>query len=409
MLVLPAESNFDLNAFAFKDSTCIKITRLSESASSETGYTQLFQDSAITLASLFISRGKDLIYHYGLGRNLIEAGHTYLVETSAPVSLQMGSLYEKERGSGSYVTTSNGSTTGDEFYFAVPFENGFYGEQDIQINAYDSLTRVILDVYINNHWMQLGEWQINPDETITWNGAENGNVSYASVFRVRSMDGKKISVFESNAIITEYSGFSGVFTMPSALDGNSAGKKFIVALPEPSEQNNVFDPFNNQNFQGKQSHIYLFASQPTAVRVKDLATNGSIINRNFILGTDSYRDLAINEQRWNLMLNNSNGSAPYLKIEADAPVSVIVGSTVGNRTMFCGSTRINQVNHTIIDSIVPVINPGEQITSQIAVHNSGNLSISQASAEIITGKGLQIISAVYLDEENNTEIPEKFN
>ena len=61
--------------------------------------------------------------------------------------MQYGALFGNERDGGGYVPTSNGSSSGELMYFAVPYQSG--GEQEIRIVSWDNANTVKLDRFVN--------------------------------------------------------------------------------------------------------------------------------------------------------------------------------------------------------------------------------------------------------------------
>jgi hypothetical protein len=203
-----SSSKRDLNVFAYSDSTTVTISRISTAATTTTGYTQVDRSSTQVVAQRMLMRGQDIIHYFTDGRNVMNTGETYLVEANRPVSLQYGALFGNERDGGGYVPSSNGSSTGDLFYFAVPYQA--LGEQEIPVISWDAGNNVTLERYNNGNLVSMTSWTIDRLKAKEWVGKSNGNVSYPTVFRVTCTPGKRVSVFEANWLETGNPGTSDI-------------------------------------------------------------------------------------------------------------------------------------------------------------------------------------------------------
>lgn len=126
----------------------------------------------------------------------METGDTYMIEANKNVTVQYGALWGNARDGGGYVPSSNGSSSGELFYFAVPYQA--IGEQEIRIASWHDSNNVLLERFENGNWIQMNSWTLNRKQYSDWIGKQNGNVSYATVFRVSCTTGKKVSVLACN-------------------------------------------------------------------------------------------------------------------------------------------------------------------------------------------------------------------
>jgi hypothetical protein len=201
-----SSSKRDLNTFIYEDSTLVTIKRISLTPTTVTGYTNVDASSTVVIGSKLLNRGQDIIYFSTLGRDVMETGHTYLVEASKPITLQYGALFGNERDGGGNVPSSNGSSAGELFYFGVPYQSG--GEQEIRVVSWDDANTVTLERYNNGTWVKLKSWSLNRHGFSSWVGKTEGNVSYPTVFRIIASAGKRVSVFEANWLETGNPGIS---------------------------------------------------------------------------------------------------------------------------------------------------------------------------------------------------------
>lgn len=122
------------------------------------------------------------------------SGETYMLIANKPVTMQYGALFGNERDGGGYVPTSNGSSSGELMYFAVPYQAA--GEQEIRIVSWDNANAVKLDRFVNGNWVTVKNFTLDRLTAGDWVGKTNGNVSYPTVFRITCSAGKRVSVLK---------------------------------------------------------------------------------------------------------------------------------------------------------------------------------------------------------------------
>jgi len=249
----------DVNVFAYEDSTLVKIKKISLISKMVTGYTVVDMKNPVTVSTFILNRGEDIIYKYAFGRNALLTGETYLIESSKPVTVQYGALLVNERDGGGYVPSANGSSSGELFYFGVPYQA--VGEQEIRIVSWDNTNAVKLERFSNGSWITMKDWTLNRFQPADWVGKSNGNVSYPTVFRVTCTTGKNVSIFEGNWFETGAPGTSDMATMVSADNGTSSGKNFLTYMAPPGNEQNVLNPFTGQKFNQRLTHLYFFCKK----------------------------------------------------------------------------------------------------------------------------------------------------
>lgn len=398
----------DLNAFVYEDSTSVTIRKISLTPTLITGYTNVNYLNTTVVCQRILNRGQDLIYSFAEGRNVMESGHTYVVESSKPITVQYGALFGNERDGGGYVPSSNGSSAGSLFYFAVPYQGSNLGEQEIRIASWDANNSITLERYSSGSWLPVKTWNLGQNGYGDWVGRTNGNVSYPTVFRLSCSTGKRVSVFEGNWFETGAPGTSDMATMVSSENGTSAGKKFITYMAPPGNQQNVRDPFTGNLFGGRFTHLYLFSRDTAQVTVKDLYTNGADFSRTYTILPDRYVDCALSENEW-MSIYNGTGTAsgnerPYLIVESNRSISVMNSNFNDNWMMYFGSSQIQSFNQNIQSSSNESIIPGQvfSVTSKIKLNTTD--VVNDVSAELIAEGGLNIIQSVFIDSLNNTQI-----
>jgi hypothetical protein len=84
--------------------------------------------------------------------------------------------------------------------------------------------------------------------------------------------------------------------------GYGAGHNYIVYLAPPGTEPD-----------GNYTHAYITSIDSNAtVTIKDMATDGSIINESIVLNTNDFYDMKINEATWNQL--TAGDYEPYLRI-----------------------------------------------------------------------------------------------
>lgn len=394
-----SSSKRDLNTFVYEDSTLVTIKKISVGPTTISGYTNIDYENATVVGTQLLHRGQDIIYFKTLGRDVMETGHTYMVESSKPITLQYGALYGNERDGGGNVPSSNGSSSGELFYFAVPYQSG--GEQEIRVVSWDDANSVKLERYNAGAWITVKSWSLNKYGFSDWVGKSNGNVSYPTIFRITGTAGKRVSVFEANWLETGNPGTSDIGSMLSSENGTSAGKKFIAYMAPPGNEQNVRDPFSGNLFGQQLTHLYISTRTGAHVTVKDAFTNGSDFTRNFDIAPERYVDCALTLQEWKNIYNGTGTTSggpkrPYLVIESDQPVSVFNTNFNDNWMTYLGtsqSQRFSLKTSTPPSAIIPGDHP--VIVTQI-VSNSP-LPIENVTASLQVEGNVRIIASVFSD------------
>ncbi len=396
----------DLNVFAYEAGTKITISKISTSPTTNTGYTNIDLENKMIIIDRNLNPGEDIIHFYTNGRNCMDNGGTYLIETNKDVSVQYGALWENSRDGGGSVPSNLGSAGGDLFYFAVPYQS--VGEQEIRVVSWDPSNNIQLSRYSNGTWINMSSWTLNTFQTGDWVGKQNGNVSYATVFRVTCTPGKKISVFEANWMETGSNATSDMATMVSSSNGTSSGKNFIAYLLPPSSQNNVINPNTGAFYAGSISHLYLFAgSDNTTVTIKDAKTNGATLTKTFQITAGNYADAFFTLNEWKSIYNGTGTTSgpdrPYLKIEATANISVLSTNFNDNWMTYFGSSLPQSFTQTGALTPNNAI-PGDTILMTSTLEMPNGTIIETPDLELKIGSGLIPISSKLTNTENGSVI-----
>lgn len=402
-----SNSNRDLNVFAYQDNTQITIRKISTFNNLITGFTNVDMNAGTIVAQRNLNIGQDIIYSGSEGRDVMISGETYVVEANKPVTVQYGALYTNERDGGGYVPSSNGSATGDLFYFGVPYQSGTNGEQEIRVVSTDNANVVTLERYSLGTWVAMKTWTVNANAAVDWVGKNNGNVSYPTVFRVKCSAGKKVSVFEANWLETGNPGTSDIGTMCSSSNGTSSGKNFIIYLAPPGNEYNVKNPFTNALFNQQLTHAYLFANNDTChVTVKDAYTNGTKVNKTYTILPGRYVDCYLTLTEWKSIYNNTGTVAggperPYISVVSDKPISVMNTNFNDNWMMYMGSSLQQNFQQTT-STTKSNANPGDTVTITTHINFLVSQNIDSATVLVKANSGLEVISSRLENTTTNT-------
>lgn len=344
----------DLNVFAYEDSTTVVVRKISLSALNKQGFTKVDMAHGTVVMTKTIQPGKDLIHYFSDGKDILQAGETYVVTANKPVTVQYGALAGDSRDAGGYVPSSNGLSSGSLFYFAVPYQSG--GAQEIRITSWDDNNDIILERYTAAGWVNVKTFRnVKSMKPVDWIGATYGK-SYANEFRVSCTPGKRVSVLEANFMETGTPGSADMATMAATANGTAADKTFLVYMAPPSRQNKMTNPFTGRKLTD-QTHAYVYARTKCIVIVKDANTNGTKINRKYTIEAGSYADVSLDMYDWKSIFNGtglaaSGSDRPYLIIQATDAVTVMAANTNDNWLMSIGSPYAgnSQQNMTVAAS-----------------------------------------------------------
>ncbi|HWB62908.1 MAG TPA: T9SS type A sorting domain-containing protein, partial [Chitinophagales bacterium] len=341
----------DINVMAYDDATTVQVTKISKSPTLQQGYTNIDFAHDTVVFRKTISPGKDLIYYYSNGKDVLQPGETYMITSNKEVTIQYGALYTREHDGGGYVPSANGSSSGALFYFTVPFEDS--AQQEIRITSWSDNNNIQLQRYNNGQWVTMQNFTgVGKLKAVEWVG-RSLNQTYGTVFRVSCSSNKTISVFESNWIETGSTLTSDVGAMATAQDGTCAGKEFLVYMSPPCAEENITNPATGLKMPGKATHAYIFGNKNSTahVTVKDDYTNGATISRSYSIGRGSYVDCMLDTAQWKSIYNGTGtmeggSQRPYLHIQSDVPVAVMVSNHNDNWMMFYGSSMSQNLTLT---------------------------------------------------------------
>ena len=399
-----ASTNKDVNLFAFTDSTTITIRKISNVLTQTTGYTNVDMYSNNIVLSRNLNVGEDLIYQSTDGHGILEEGGTYVIESNQPISVQYGALEQRERDGGGYVTSSNGSSTGELFYFTVPYQAS--KEQEIRIVSWDDTNNVLLERYYNGMWISMNSWTLNDMETAEWVG-EDYNATYDNVFRATCSSNKRVSILECNWLETS-NGSAGSYdmaTMLSSEDGTTTGTKFLAYMAPPGKQTNVVDPFTSSVFGERITHLYIFAKDSSTVTVKDTYTNGTDFFETYTIGNDGYVDCNLTQNEWESIYNgngnpNSGPERPYLIVQSTNPVAVMNTNFCDDWMMYFGSSE--QASFSLQNATSNASQSGDTVTIVNKINFVSSNFLENPEVDIIIKSGAIPVEGTLKNITDNT-------
>ncbi len=400
-----SSSKNDINVFAYDDNTTITYQKISTASITTTGYTSVNFENPTTIFSKTISRGEDIIYKNSNGRDVMNPGETYVLLADKPVTVQYGALYGDERDGGGYVPSSNGSSSGSLFYFGVPYQSA--GEQEIRFVAWDDSTNVTLERYDKGKWTLVNNYSLNKMQAKDWVGKNNGNVSYATTFRITTNGTKRVSVFEGNWFETGTPGTSDMATMVSSENGTSSGTKFLTYMAPPGDEQSVVDPFTKKAFGQQLTHLYIFAKDGATVTITDAYTGGTKFKKSYTIGTERYVDCYLTLTEWKNIYNGTGTTGggperPYLLVQSDKAVSVMNTNFNDNWMCYSGSSLTQSFTETSVATQSAAI-PGDTIKITSYINTTGS-KVDSAKIEVLVQDGLKVISSTFKNADSTIKI-----
>jgi hypothetical protein len=132
----------DINAFAYEPGTRLSLYDITDNVLTGSGVARVRADRGAPLLQVDMEEGEDLNVRKGLGLDLLQAGRSYQVVATRPVTLMTGALggitaTGGVRDGGGFVPGRDGRVQGSDFYFTIPHDKGRLSEQELRIISYD--------------------------------------------------------------------------------------------------------------------------------------------------------------------------------------------------------------------------------------------------------------------------------
>ncbi len=378
--------DWEIDVVAYEDSTSVEIYEISTVAQEGSGITTVALPGELVLRQS-LDEGEDLLVSRNrAGTNITKAGHTYRVITSRPATVMYGSFYQRERDGGGYVPSENGTTVGTHFYFPVPAGKWTGHEREIRIVAGDQPANVVLRAWDADFgWMQVASESVPAYGHLDYTGRSHALLKDHELFEVES--DQPVNVFEANWLETGRVGTSDVFTYVSALDSMGAsdvGQEFVAYVGPPGHETRAV------GVEGSFSHLYIAGLVPnTTVTVTDVDTGGSLFQEQLtIANADDIVDVRITEAQYNALNNVDGGIRPYLRVQADQPVSVGVSNWNDNWLAFASGVQPASLSISI--SHASDIECNTSTSFQVTVTNDGDVAVQNTVLDVTTIAGLTL-------------------
>ena len=374
-------ADWELDAVAYEDNTLVEIYDVTTAAKSDSGTTSIALPGEIVLRQT-INDGQDfLVGRNQSGVNITEAGHTYRVIASEPITLMFGSFFSRERDGGGYVPSENGTTSGTHFYFPVPAGSWTQHEKEIRVVAGDTATSVTLRGYDTtaNAWVDIETVNVAAFGHADFTGRSHQLVRTHKFFEVEAT--ADVNVFEANWLETGRSGTSDVYTFVSALDGigsSDVGTNFVAYLGPPGFETR-YSPrsgFELTTIGAAGTFSHLFVSglvDNTTVQVQDVDTAGTLFSDSVnIAAADDIVDIRVTSSEYDAM--SSGGNRPYVSVTADHPISVGVANWNDNWLAYASGVQPETISIEVDSPESP--NCNSTLDYDITVTNNGTETVS---------------------------------
>lgn len=376
----------EINLFSYTDSTDIAIYDITDVPLLGSGTTSV-QTKNTAFITIRLNQGEDLLTIKQIGQNQFEAGHTYLVEATKPVTAQFGALDEEVRDGGGFVPSANGSAVGDLFYFTVPGEPD---KKEIRILSFENNAEIQLFGW-KDGWELIQTFILNQLDHGDWVSQYEGY----ELFKAISVTGENISIFESNWLETsDEPGTADITTFAASESGHGAGTRFVCYMPPPGDQVNVAG-------QGTRfSHLFLYGHYPnTSVRIYDTDSQGSKLNQTFNLQRDKFIDFKLSTNTYNTIYNGdgkpgSGPERPYLTVVSDQRIAVMISDWNDNWIAFGASVLlpVPRLSYSANPSFID--RPG-QATFTGSLTNFGDTPLENCVATVTLPNGLAYLSSTW--------------
>lgn len=402
----------DVNVFAYEDDTAVTITDITTNTVSASGKAVANLASRTVLLRTMLQQGEDLnVRHLGLGLDILQAGHSYAVRTTRPVTVQTGHLGaisggNQARDGGGYVPSSNGSSVGSLFFLGIPHELGLAREKELRIVCPSAAT---VSLWGSNYgvtsWNSIAQSSVAAGGHLDFVGASNPSFLGYELYKLAvSPSYIGCSVYEANWMETGSPGTSDSASVVSSDEGQGLGYRFAAYIGPPgaSSSTPLAGPLtNNPNPSGGfASHLWVYATQNnTGVTISDIDRGGSLIRKEFQLQADQYYDFIVDRSGYQAL--TASGVRPYLRIQASQPVTVVSGNVNDNWLTYFNSV-IAPTPVAKLTATSQQLSCGETATLTLRCSNEQGSALSDLTARLRLPAGLQPVAGSFTPTETGS-------
>ena len=377
-------SRRDIDVFAYEDGTRVELYDVTASPLTSSGVTSLSPRPDNPLLSADLDEGEDLLVRYGLGRDLLDAGHTYELVATAPVTVLFGAIasvnpQNQARDGGGFAPGRSGSAIDNDFYFHVPTNPGLLNEEEIRIIAFDD--GVVATLYgwndASNAFEQVYAWALERLDHADYVGGGH------RLYRLQSTGGPVVA-FEANWLETGSAGTSDVASYAPGLFGVDGSQEFLVYLGPPGDEGNT-------TFGGTYVHLWLFSrGGQTSVQLTDADSGGGLWSRTVDVPALGYVDVALTTAEYATLNQPQNGRRPYVRIDSASPISVAMANWNDNWMAYATATVLRNPEVTLTTSGSATVGATLQVNGTVS--NTGATDLTDVTVDVTLGSGLDYVS-----------------
>lgn len=395
-------SNADVNVFAYEDNTTVTLTDITASAQTGTGKATVNLSSTQVVLRSVLNQGEDLnLRRRGLGVDALQAGHSYLVRATAPVTVQTGHLGalnggNQARDGGGFVPSANGSSLGSLFYLGIPHELGLAREKELRISCPSAASVSLFGASASSPtWSLISSSSVAAGSHLDFVGASNAAFMNSELYKLTvSPAYLGCNVYEANWMETGSFGTSDSASVVSSDEGQGLGYRFSAYVGPPGSSLSAVPTGlltnNAAPSEGYASHLWIYATQnDTGITVQDQDRSGAIVSRTFSLNADQFYDFVIDKPTY-LQLTAS-GVRPYLRVAASKPVTVLSGNVNDNWLTYFQSV-VTPTPVAKITTTQQTLSCGDTATLTATCDNSKGGALSNPTARLTLPSGVQPVA-----------------
>jgi LruC domain-containing protein len=374
----------DINAFAYEPGTRVSLYDITDNALTGSGVARVRADRGAPLLQVDMEEGEDLIVRRGLGLDLLQAGRSYQIVATRPITLMTGALggitvTGGVRDGGGFVPGRDGRSRGDDFYFTIPHDKGRLSEQELRIVSYDDGVVSRLE-----GWDEAtSAWRLIRQDTLNRLGHADHVGGAYRLYRLRATGGE-VALYEANWMETGSVGTSDELDFGTGRYGSDGSYTALIYLGPPGNQG------NSSVADESLTHLYLFSLAGNAgVRVRDADTQGMLLDTTALISAGGMADVRISAALYAAMNRPAEGIRPYVLVESPSPIALAMSNWNDNWMAYATAVVVRNPVTTLVTPRTLVL--GQQATITGGVVNSGTVTLTDARAELTLPPGVDYV------------------